>query len=164
MKKLEKLTLNELSISYPEIPTQVMKQIKGGDVTVVYDRSDSKIYLYANGCLMGTFSAANNVASTSQGIWTNGTYSMLDTNSSHLHVNGCGDIYDGSYGVNGIYRANTFVDANGCTRTGMGIHAGRGDDYNYTTMGCIRTTEAAMNEIQCLIGAYGSFTSITVQD
>jgi hypothetical protein len=162
MKKLEKLTLKELSNLDYEIPILDMKKMKGGEVTIVFDRSDNILYIYADGSQMGSFDASNNVASSSQGTWTNGTYSMIDQNSTHTHNSG--DTYEGSYGINGIYRANTFVDANGCTRTGMGIHAGRSDDYEHPTMGCIRTTEAAMNEIQCNIDSYGGLTSITVQD
>ncbi|MFA5329272.1 MAG: hypothetical protein WC384_15875 [Prolixibacteraceae bacterium] len=115
-------------------------------------------YIYADGILIESYSAANNVDSSSQGIWTNGTFSMMDQNTPNTHT------YDSSYGLNGIYRANAFVDANGCERTFMGLHAGRSDDFTHPTMGCIRTTESAMSSLQCHIGSYGYFSSITVQD
>jgi hypothetical protein len=45
MKKLEKLTLKELEFKMTKIPQIIQEQLKGGDVTVTFDRSDSKIYL-----------------------------------------------------------------------------------------------------------------------
>ena len=161
MKKLGKLTLKEMRDEMPIIPKSILEKIKGGDVTVTFDRSDSMIYIYADGILLDSFPAANNVDSNSQGIWSNGTYSMYDQNSAYTHSD---DSYESSYGTHGIFRANSFIDENGCERTYMGLHSGRSDNYNHPTYGCIRTTDAAMSELLCYIGSYGSFTSITVRD
>jgi hypothetical protein len=161
MKKLEKLTLKELEFKMTKIPQIIQDQLKGGDVTVTFDRSDSKIYIYADGILIESYSAANNVDSSSQGSWTNETFSMMDQNTPNTHTY---DSYKSSFGLNGIYRANAFVDANGCERTFMGLHAGRSDDFTHPTMGGIKTTESAMSSLQRHIGSYGYFSSITVQD
>lgn len=155
------MTLKELEFKMTRIPQNIQEQLKGGNVTVTFDHSDSKIYIYANGILIDNYSTANNVASSSQRIWTNGTFSMIDQNTPNTHTY---DSYESSYGLNGIYRANAFVDANGCNRTVMGLHADRSDDYNHATYGCIRTTDAAVSCLQCFIGSYGYFTSITVGD
>lgn len=162
MKKLKKLSLKQLKDKMPVIENEMMKQINGGDVTVTFDRSDGMIYIYVDGIQMDSYSAGNNVASNATGNWTNGTYNMMDTTGTYNHTSG--DTFSGSYGINGIYRADPFYDASGCYRTGMGLHAGRDGNVDYPTMGCIRTTEEAMNSLQDYIDEYGNFTEITVRD
>jgi|GEM_PF-2916920 len=158
MKKLGRLTLKELESKIPLIPQAILEQIKGGDVTVVYDISDSKIYIYNGGILLSSADAANNV-SDGYSPWPCGTYSMENQGAPVGS-----DSYSGSYGQQGGWAANDFYDPNLCRdRTGMMIHAGRSDDYTYDTHGCIRTTSEGIAQISDAISCYGSFTSITVQ-
>ncbi|TKG93621.1 hypothetical protein EYV94_15340 [Puteibacter caeruleilacunae] len=165
MKKLGKLNLHEMQEQMLPIPESVLNKIRGGEVTVTFDRSDGMIYIEVNGQVVDSYIAHNNTTSTSEGQWPNGTYSMYDQNSSHYHTGSDLDTYNGPYGEHGIYRANYFCDPNGDMREGMGLHAGRAnEEWGSPTNGCIRTTEAAMDAIACYIGSYGSFTTITVQD
>jgi L,D-transpeptidase-like protein len=77
----------------------------------------------------------------------NGTYHIIDPFWSHRH-GGAADTPEGPYGSYGIIRLQQFA-ADGHVHSGVGIHAGRagrgGPDH--ATMGCIRTTEAAMQGI-----------------
>ncbi len=164
MKKLKKLALKELEFEMTGISQSQQEQLKGGDITVTFDRSDGMIYIYANGEIIDAYPAHNNTWPSSEGIWPDGTYSMLDQNSTHMH-SGSLDTVNGAYGTNGIYRANDFCDPMGDIRDGMGLHAGRANEpWGYSTNGCIRTTEDAMSALQCYIETYGSFTSITVRE
>ncbi len=135
--------------------------VGNGATTVVFDKSSNTITILGNGEPVGIYPAANNVTSSSQGTWPNGTYSVMDTNEPHTHNSG--DTYSGSYGVDGIYRADPFEDGN-CQRDGMGIHSGRNDIYTTPTNGCIRTTTPGMDAIQCSIDSNGPLTTIIVQD
>ncbi|MDR1719570.1 MAG: hypothetical protein LBR67_05540 [Dysgonamonadaceae bacterium] len=133
-----------------------------GELTVTFDRSDHQIRIYVRDCCLGTYSAYNNVDSRSKGIWPNGTYSMLDQHSALKH-NNSEDTFEGSFGIYGIFRANTFVYSN-VTREYMGIHSGRCNNPEHPTYGCIRTTDEAMSKLTELLNYGHTFTSITVQD
>lgn len=162
MKKLGKLNLDKLKRHGTLIGSTEANKLIGG-ISVTFDRSDGMIYVYDDwGALLGSYEAGNNVTTNSQGIWSNGTYSMYDQLQTHTHSEG--DTYEGPYGTHGIYRADPFYDEECEYRTGMGLHAGRSGNVNYVTYGCIRTTEEAMADIDCFIDTYGAFTSITVQD
>ena len=160
MKKLSKMTLKEMEVNFSTIPVSIQEMIKGGDVTVTFDKSDNMIYVYGDGTLVGSYSAGNNTDSGSNGAWSTGTYAMSTQSSPVTHS---GDSYSSSFGTYGIYQAAGFYDANGTYRTYMGLHSGRSDDTSYPTYGCIRTTDAAMAEIAAFISSCGSFTSITVR-
>ncbi|MGM0504297.1 MAG: hypothetical protein ACQESQ_06730 [Bacteroidota bacterium] len=161
MKKLEKLSLKQMEQEMTVIGSEEQYSLKGGEVTLVFDRSDSMIYIMVDGITVESHTAHNIVDSSSQGQWSNGSYSMYDSINPYTHSD---DAFDSSYGTHGIYRANPFYDSNGCYRTGMGIHSGRSDNTSHPTMGCIRTTDAAMANIKCYAGSYGGVTSIIVQD
>ncbi|GHT67052.1 hypothetical protein AGMMS50239_29560 [Bacteroidia bacterium] len=140
------------------------------NTSVIYDRSDHKIYLYAqNGSMLGSYDAYNNTTSGSNGSWPVGSYAMYDQTSTYTHgnqVDGSGikkDSYSGSFGEYGIYRANPFNDGN-TDRVGMGLHSGRGNDPTKQTDGCIRTTDQAMIDIGSWLSRGGSFTNITVRE
>lgn len=91
------------------------------------------------------YGAANNADSTSKGSWPVGVY-KIDT---LIRVTGEDAESNGKYG-RWFLRANDFAP-----RTGMGIHAGRRTktdlagrhSFNHATMGCIRTTDEAMQYI-----------------
>ncbi len=161
MKKLKKLNLGQMEDVMSPIGSDEQCSLKGGGVTVVFDRSDSMLYIKVNGITVDSHAAHNIVDSSSQGQWSNGGYSMYDTVNPYTHSD---DSFDSSYGTHGIYRADPFYDSNGCYRTGMGIHSGRSDNTAHPTMGCIRTTDAAMANIKCYAGCYGGVTSVIVQD
>ena len=163
MKKLEKLTLGELGKQESKLGRFESEQLKGGGIYAVYSRSSGTLSIYEDsGSCLGDYCAGNNVTSSSEGPWPNGTYGMMDQNYPHCH--NTGDTYDSSYGTYGIYRAQDFEDIDGDCREGMGLHSGRNDNYDYPTYGCIRTTDAAMSDIQDFINNCGSFTSITITD
>jgi len=127
-----------------------------GESSLVYNSHTGYIALYSGeGVLIGAWPAGNNVDSSSQGVWPEGVYTMLDQDAAHLHGEDGGDTRDGPYGTQGIFRAESFMDSDGDWRSGMGVHAGRENDEDglgrsgveYATMGCIRTTEEAMEII-----------------
>lgn len=158
MKKLGRLTLKELGSNVPIIPQSILEQIKGGDVTVTFDRSSGMIYIFGDGVLISCAPAANNVVS-GRSSWPNGTYSM----ENQWAPVGC-DSYSGAYGQLGGWAANDFYDPNICRdRTGMMLHAGRRNDYTSNTYGCIRTTSDGIAQVEDAIASYGPFTSITVR-
>jgi hypothetical protein len=123
-----------------------------------FDRSNEKLMmLRANGLTLGPWDAANNVDSRSKGIWPDGQYGF-SFYSKHP-----GDPPSSAYGSHGIF---IFDVPN---REGMGVHSGREgvpdgfhrSGFGHCTMGCIRTTDAAMVE---LLGAHAGdpIASITV--
>jgi hypothetical protein len=99
------------------------------------------------------YNAANNVDSSSKGIWPPGVYT-----SNGLYDKD--DKEDGRYGKYFLLFKNFTDSITGKKRTAMGIHAGRYNrpdrspgkrkGYAHATMGCIRTTIAAMDRIALL--------------
>lgn len=112
--------------------------------TLQFDRDSNKLTLLAgNGSVVGMWDAANNVDSHSEGIWPDGT---CDFDHCNIHADDAPDSAYGSFGI-------IVFDVPG--RTGMGVHSGREDEadglgrvgYQYCTMGCVRTTDAAMEQL-----------------
>jgi len=115
---------------------------------VVFDRSDGRIYVYPGG--NGTygppqaFPAGNNTVNPggdpmtpeSHGPAPNGTFPV----GPYTPING---------GPNSSYGSG-FFPINLGARTGVGIHAGREDrgGPNAKTLGCIRTTESALDALR----------------
>ena len=144
----------------------------GGESSLLFDGVSHTVELRAHdGTLVGRWPAYNNVQLTNPaGRWENGTYPMLDTFAPHMHPNDPeADTAAGRFGTNGILRAESFIETNGVSRVGMGLHAGREgvtDEAGrrgpaYATDGCIRTTGGAMTTIVQTM-ATDPLTSITV--
>jgi hypothetical protein len=101
---------------------------------------------HSNGASAGAWRAANNVDSHSAGHWPPGRFGFAWYDRS---------VADGPNGSYGAYGILTFGVKG---RTGMGIHSGeatRPDGMGRTgiyhcTMGCIRTTNDAMNALVSL--------------
>ena len=93
----------------------------------------------------------------------NRSYTTADPAQPHRH-GGSADTLNGSYGRFGIIRLQDFT-ADGTTHSGVGVHSGRADKggADHPTMGCIRTTDEAM---QAIVGHIvgDPLTSITVQN
>ncbi|MDY1037893.1 L,D-transpeptidase family protein [Lelliottia sp. CFBP8978] len=95
--------------------------------------------------VIGIWEAYNNVDSTAtMRHVNNGTYSIQDTRTPHLHP---GDNADGPYGAYGIIRFNY------PGHRGVGVHSGQAHNPRvpgpqHWTMGCIRTTDEAMQKIK----------------
>ncbi len=127
-----------------------------GHSTLVFNGQKHTITLYSkSGAKLGTWPAYNNVQhNLSIGKLVNGTYSMLDTASPHLH-HGSDAKENGPIGPGGVFRMKGFVGADGKPHNGVGIHAGRKDVKDlagrsgpaFATHGCIRTTDAAIAAI-----------------
>lgn len=77
----------------------------------------------------------------------NRTYIIVDQNHTHRH-SGSADTRNGAYGTFGIIRMQTFA-SEGQLHSGVGVHAGRANQGgpDHATMGCIRTSESAMEAI-----------------
>lgn len=127
--------------------------------TLTFNRRTHTLTLHNDkGQRLGSWDAYNNVTTTSNGIWPNGVYSF-----SHYNAH-AGLGVDSAYGTQGIF---VFTVPG---RTGMGVHAGRqhvqdskgrqGPAYN--TLGCIRTTEAAMTQLRSTHNGGDPITTITV--
>jgi len=150
--------------------------VNGDSVYVIFDGKDGKLYIYndnnsrrdySDDELIGTYNAHNNVAKHSKGKWEDGVYEMLDQNNSHKHNDPTLDTENGAYGSYGIYRAKPFKETTtGKLREGMGIHSGRANKpfKNRVTMGCIRTTDKAMETLQSAIDEYGAFHTLIVRN
>jgi len=98
-----------------------------------FDRGAGTITLYSGGGHpIAQSSAYNNVTSTSNGIWPNGTYNFayFKAHANIANVNG-------PYGSNGIF----IFKVPG--RTEMGVHSGRKikGGPKAKTLGCTRTTD-----------------------
>ena len=128
---------------------------------------------YSDDVFLGSYDAHNEVASYSKGKWPDGKYDMEDTKKSYTHGQATDkkgiklDSKDGSYGEGGIFRAKNFKQDNGMLREGMGIHSGRGFITNFferVTMGCIRTTDDAIDGINDAIANYGPLQFIIVKN
>jgi hypothetical protein len=112
--------------------------------TLHFDRQGNTLTLVAgNGAEIGTWDAANIVDTHSQGTWPGGQYGFSYCNT---HPD---DAPDSAYGIDGII----IFDVPG--RTGMGVHSGRENvpdgagrkGFRHCTMGCVRTTDAAMAQL-----------------
>ncbi len=107
---------------------------------MVFDRSAGTITITdSSGNVAGTYPAANNTTSTSNGPWPNGTYPY-----SYYQPHPESDA-TGPYGSNG----NFVFDVPG--RSGMGIHSGRSGPQS-KTLGCVRTTDEATDFLRDLHG------------
>lgn len=133
---------------------------------VIYDDNDTPDD-YSDDVKVGTYKAHNNVASSSNGKWEDGEFEMLDKNTAHTH-SAEQDSKDGPYGENGIFRAKSFDETakDGKKRTGMGIHSGRAYKTfeKRVTMGCIRTTDEAIEGIIDAIEEYGPLQKVIVKN
>jgi len=99
------------------------------------------------GAVVGTWAAYNNVDShaTIRHV-QNGTYNVQDRTVPHPHAANA----NGPYGLHGIIR----FDVGG--HPGVGVHSGRANARHlpgpqHPTMGCIRTTDDAMQAISALM-------------
>jgi len=128
---------------------------------------------YTDDVFYASFDAKNAVTSTSNGKWQDGVYEMIDDDSPHTHGEDVDknkiklDSDNGSYGSEGIFRAESFQEtgSNGKYRTGMGIHAGREDkdwETERKTLGCIRVKPEGFDKITDAIDKFGSLTNIIV--
>ncbi|WP_406822817.1 RHS repeat-associated core domain-containing protein [Pseudomonas corrugata] len=120
--------------------------------SVSYDGQTHTITIRDNaGNTVGTYPANNNTTTTSNGPWPNGAFSFSGSNP-HPESD-----TNGPYGSHGILLFHV------PGRTGMGLHSGRANNgaQNHPTLGCIRTTDAAMGFIRNLITT-DPVTSMTV--
>ncbi len=128
--------------------------------TLDFSRTGSKLQLTAaNGTVIGSWDAANNVDSGSKGPWPNGSYKF------DYYVAHPGDPPNSAYGSHGFFG----FDVPG--REGMGVHSGREgvadglgrSGFRYCTFGCIRTTDEATAQL-VKTHAIDPIASITVGD
>ncbi|CCF97269.1 putative rhs-related protein (fragment) [Ralstonia solanacearum K60] len=120
--------------------------------SVAYDGQTHTITIRDSaGNTVGTYPANNNTTTTSNGPWPNGTFPY---NGSNPHPES---------GANGPYGSHGIIIFNVPGRTGMGLHSGRANSgaQNHPTLGCIRTTDAAMGFVRNLITT-DPVTSMTV--
>lgn len=111
---------------------------------IVFDGVHSNLILIPPRDVIGvgfSYKAANHAASNSKGLWPPGIYiaeELIDT----------GEPDDGQFG-------RWFLRFSVPGRTGMGLHAGRvgktdlagREGWRHATMGCVRTTPLAMDEV-----------------
>ncbi len=129
-----------------------------GLTTITYNASTGTVTVMSAGGAEGTYSAANNAASTSNGPFPPGTFPY-----SYYSPHTGGDA-NGAFGSSG----NFIFDVPG--RTGMGVHSGRANSCDragrcgveHATEGCIRTTDEATEAIKRLHQGGDPVTSITV--
>ena len=119
---------------------------------IIFDGQAHTLTLIDNrGEIVGTWAANNRTASTATlRFIPDGQYTSQDSTATHRH-GPAEDTLNGEYGTKGIL----WFKVPG--HEGVGIHAGRDSDADRTpqrasgpdhvTMGCIRTTEAAMTAI-----------------
>jgi RHS repeat-associated protein len=117
---------------------------------VVFDSGAETVTIIDNsGNVVGTYPAANNTTSSSNGPWLSGTYPY-----SH-YVPHPESGATGPYGSNG----NFVFDVPG--RSGMGVHSGRSGPQS-KTLGCIRTTDEATEHLG-RVNAVDPIKTITVK-
>jgi uncharacterized protein RhaS with RHS repeats len=139
---------NSLSNFDPTGLSSVIYNPSAGVVTVVN----------GSGVVVGTFPAANNAQSTSNGPWPPGAYSY---NTQVTHPDDGPDSKFGSYGD---------FQFNVPGRSYMGIHSGHRDShdragrqgYKHATDGCIRTTDDATRLLDQLVHNADPLTSLLV--
>lgn len=129
-----------------------------GLTTITYNATAGTVTVMSAGGAEGTYPAANNAASTSNGPFSLGTFPYSYYSP---HTGSDANSAFGSYG-------NFIFDVPG--RTGMGVHSGRANSCDragrcgveYATEGCIRTTDEATEAIRRLHQGGDPVTSITV--
>ena len=110
--------------------------------TLIFDGKTHQITLTdRQGRVVGTWTAYNNVDphATLRHV-PNGTYSVQDRTAPHRHVANA----NGPYGLYGVIRFDV------PHHSGIAVHSGRANAGGpaHPTMGCIRTTDAAMQSIR----------------
>lgn len=127
---------------------------------LVFDGDKHELSLMGNDdAVIGTWSAYNNVDShaTIKHV-QNGTYTIQDKSKPHYHAADP----NGPYGSYGIIRFNV------AGHPGIGVHSGRASAKykpgpQHATMGCIRTTDEAMEKIKTSM-ATSSLSTIEVRN
>lgn len=127
---------------------------------LVFDGAAHQLTLLSgDDSVIGTWSAYNNVDShaTIRHV-QNGTYQIQDRSTPHFHASNP----DGPYGSFGIIRFNV------PGHPGIGVHSGRAHARyhpgpQHATMGCIRTTDEAMQKIKTSM-AISSLSTIEVRN
>jgi hypothetical protein len=118
--------------------------------TLAFDGSTHTLTLYDNRKHQVGQWHANNVVDhrATLRFLPNRTYKTIDPKKPHTHNDKHVDSLNGKYGRFGIIRLKHF-NAEGRRHDGVGIHSGRADKggADYPTMGCIRTTDEAMEAI-----------------
>jgi RHS repeat-associated protein len=141
---------NSLSVFDPSGLSSAIYNPSAGVVTVVNGA----------GVSVGTFPAANNAQSSSNGPWPPGDYSF------NQHVTHPDDGPDSKFGSYGNFQFNV------PGRSYMGIHSGHRDStdkagrqgYRHATDGCIRTTDDATRLLEQLMHSGDPLTSLIVTD
>jgi hypothetical protein len=142
-------------------PTDSSKVINMSSLS--FNGNDQTITLFdAQGNQLGAWPANNVVDRTATMRFVpNQDYDIVDRNAPHTH-GGEADTPNGPYGSFGIIRFEGFW-ADGVHHDGVGLHSGRADrgGADHATMGCIRTSDGAMQAISQHI-ATDPLTTITV--
>jgi hypothetical protein len=117
--------------------------------TLVFDGNTHTLQLRSGtGQLVGEWHA-NNVVDRRATLRfvPNRTFNIIDSAHPYRHGNG-NDTINGAYGRFGILRLQDFT-VDGVQHEGVGVHSGRADRgaADHPTMGCIRTTDEAMQAI-----------------
>jgi hypothetical protein len=138
-----------------------------GKSDLTFFRKTNVLVLYSSsGKELGRWNASNKPAAGSKdthGIFHEGkqiepgSYPFKDTDAPTKHGNAKEkngtllDSRDGPYGEHGIFHLDNFKDSEGDLHDNVGVHSGRENKggWDYTTNGCIRTTEEAMEMITC---------------
>jgi uncharacterized protein RhaS with RHS repeats len=120
--------------------------------SLIFNRQNGTLTLLdKDGNVVIVCDAANNTTKNSKGPWPNGTYPYSGHNNHPPDPNG-------PYGSHGI---NIF---NVPGRSGMGVHSGRANSGGpqHPTLGCVRTTDNCMNQINNFVGT-DPLKTITIQ-
>ncbi len=129
-----------------------------GLATITFNANTGTVTVMNVGGAEGTYSAANNTDSRSNGPFPPGTF-PFSYYKPHPESNS-----NGSYGSNGIFIFDV------PRRTGMGVHSGRANSCDdaqrcgveHATNGCVRTTDDATEALKRLHQGGDPVTSITV--
>ena len=119
---------------------------------LTFDRSQKLLVAVIDSESFVTWPASNNASRASRGPWPAGTYRPKQL----VRVGGPEGEPAGAFGP-------WFLLYDVPDRKGMGIHAGRDGradlagrlDWEYATLGCIRTTTAAIEELARLVNEHG---------
>ncbi|SFQ19572.1 RHS repeat-associated core domain-containing protein [Ralstonia sp. NFACC01] len=107
--------------------------------TIGYDGNSHNIVVTSgSGTPLASFPANNNTTATSNGPWPNGVFPFSHSNPHP------------ESGVNGPYGSHGILVFNVPGRSGMGLHSGRANSgaQDHPTLGCIRTTDEAMQFVR----------------